>query len=481
MSTGTDAGRPGVMARFIRRIGAVPVFVKILGIGAAVALIFGAVAGYQVHHAATRSLYVSLRIQARSTASLLATALTRHVVVDDLAAIRRIIDDVVRTEEDVRYILVKDAFGETIGSTNLAPSESDPITHEADRTKLSTKAWVDGPRVVTDVRAPILGGRAGAIRIGMTDERIARALSELRIRLILALLLCIILGQGLALLLASRLARPIHHLVDVVNSLEGGKHSVRARVFDDDEIGRLSRAFNRLADSIQASEAEVEVKEAVRVSLINQIVTTQEDERKRIARELHDDLGQSLTSFLLQVRATKAAVPDSSGRLSGLEDGIEELIRDVRRMAFVLRPAVLDDLGLEQALERYLAELGKSIEPEIGFQFLRHDDAISRPPGVVEVALYRICQEAVSNALRHGGPMTVSVVVVQSADRISLLVEDDGVGVDPDLVKSQTESGLGLAGIRERVHLLDGNVLIESAPGEGCVVRAILPTVGGDA
>lgn len=460
------------------RLGAVGVFVKILGVGAAVALIFGVVAGYEVHRAATRSLYDSLRINARSTATLMATALTRHLVVDDLAAVRRIIRDAVREEEDVRYILVEDPHGRTIASTPLAPTRTDPVDHGTQGSRLSVLAWADGERVITDARAPILGGRAGAIRIGMTDERLARALLNLRIRLLLALLLSMALGQGLALLLASRLAQPIHHLVDVVKDLDEGNRTRRAEIHAEDEIGRLAEAFNRLADGIQASEAEVREKEAMRISLIDRIVTTQEDERRRIARELHDDLGQSLTSFLLQVRSAKHCAPEACGALAGVEDGIHALIHDVRRMAFALRPAILDDLGLEQALARYLSELGETIAPELGFQYVRREGATARPAAAVEIALYRICQEAVSNALRHGAPHTVSVVVVQSPSHISLLVEDDGAGFDA-AARTGADRGLGLAGIRERVHLMHGEVLIESSPGAGCVVRATLPITGG--
>jgi signal transduction histidine kinase len=461
------------------RLGAVPVFVKILGVGAAVALIFGGVAGYEVHRAATRSLYDSLRINARSTATLMATALTRHLVVDDLAAVRRIIRDAVREEQDVRYILVEDPHGQTIAATPLAPTRTDPVDHGTPGNRISVLAWTDGDRVITDARAPILAGRAGAIRIGMTDERLASALFDLRIRLLLALLLSMAMGQGLALLLASRLARPIHHLVDVVKDLDEGNRTRRAEIHAEDEIGRLAQAFNRLADGIEASEAQVREKEAMRISLIDRIVTTQEDERRHIARELHDDLGQSLTSFLLQVRSARHCAPEACDALRGVEAGIQGLIQDVRRMAFALRPAILDDLGLEQALARYVGELGRTIEPELGFQYLRREAHLRRPAPPVEIALYRICQEAVSNALRHGAPHTVSVVVVHSAARISLLVEDDGGGFDPAAVASPADRGLGLAGIRERVHLLAGEILIESSPGTGCVVRVTLPTTGG--
>ncbi len=478
MSTDPPA-RVGLFRRLQRRLGAVPVFVKILGVGAAVALIFGGVAGYEVHRAATRSLYDSLRINARSTSTLLATALTRHLVVDDLAAVQRIIRDAVQEQEDVRYILVEDPHGVTIASTPLAPTRTDPVDHGNQGTRLSVLAWADGDRVITDARAPILGGRAGAIRIGMTDERLSRALLNLRIRLLLALLLSMALGQGLALLLASRLARPIHRLVDVVKDIDEGDRTRRAEVHAEDEIGRLAKAFNRLADSIEASEAEVREKEAVRISLIDRIVTTQEDERRRIARELHDDLGQSLTSFLLEIRAAEHCAPEACSALGGVEGGIQGLIRDVRRMAFALRPAILDDLGLEQALARYLSELGATIDPELDFQYLRRAEGLDRPAPGVEIALYRICQEAVSNALRHGAPQNVSVVVVHSSTHISLLVEDDGAGFEPDAVTALADRGLGLAGIRERVHLLAGEILIESSPGAGCVVRATLPTAGG--
>ena len=226
----------------------------------------------------------------------------------------------------------------------------------------------------------------------------------------------------------------------------------------------------------QGQERTAEVN-AVRARLLKQVLSAREEEQRRIARDLHDGIGQSLTSLLLGLRAA-AEVPTLEevrvrlGELRGVTAG---LLDEVRRLARGLRPSVLDDLGLGAALERYAAEYTQS--HGIAVDVYSPDLGLARLPTEVETALYRIAQEVLTNVLKHAAAKAVSLVVRRESSGIHLTVEDDGRGFDNDamLQTSGAGNGLGLLDIRERAALLNGSVTLESQPGSGTTVHVYIP------
>jgi len=222
---------------------------------------------------------------------------------------------------------------------------------------------------------------------------------------------------------------------------------------------------------------------AVRARLLKQVLSAREEEQHRIARDLHDGIGQSLTSLLLGLRAA-AEVPtfeEARARLGELRGITTSLLDEVRRLARGLRPSVLDDLGLAAALERYAADYTQAHGIEV--DVVAPDLALVRLPAEVETALYRIAQEALTNVLKHAAAKAVSLVVrrelgeLGGSSGVHLTVEDDGRGFDSDvrLQAAGTGIGLGLLDIRERAALLNGAVTIESRPGSGTTVHVCIP------
>ena len=209
-------------------------------------------------------------------------------------------------------------------------------------------------------------------------------------------------------------------------------------------------------------------------------MSAREEEQRRIARDLHDGIGQSLTSLLLGLRAA-AEVPtfeEARARLGDLRGITASLLDEVRRLARGLRPIVLDDLGLAAALERYAADYTQA--HGIAVDVYSPDLALARLPAEVETALYRIAQETLTNVLKHAAAKAVSLVVRRELDGSSgvhLTVEDDGRGFDSDalLQAPATGKGLGLIDIRERAALLNGSVTLESRPGSGTTVHVCIP------
>ena len=228
----------------------------------------------------------------------------------------------------------------------------------------------------------------------------------------------------------------------------------------------------RLAEMLAARAATaVDLAERVSRDAVRRVVAAQEQERARLARELHDETGQALTSILLGLKQLDdlADTPEGEASLAALRELVVSTLRDVRGLAVELRPAALDDFGLVAALER-LAETfreksGVDVEMELSLGDERLDP-------VLETTLYRIVQEALTNVLKHASARQVSISLVGADRMVSAVIEDDGQGF---AVGATHENALGLVGMRERVALVNGRIRIESTPGRGTTVAVEVP------
>lgn len=235
---------------------------------------------------------------------------------------------------------------------------------------------------------------------------------------------------------------------------------------------RFSEEDQRLAETFAARAAvAVDLSERVQRDALRRVVTAQELERRRLARELHDETGQALTSILLGLKAIEnasdlAQARESAGRLRDL---VVETLHDVRRLAVELRPKALDDFGLVPALERLAESFSEQTGIAVDFQAALSGE---RLPGEVETALYRIVQEALTNVVKHAGASHVSVVLARKGRSVTAVVEDNGRGFE---ARRTDGRGLGLVGMRERLGLLDGRLRIESTEGAGTTIVAEVP------
>jgi signal transduction histidine kinase len=243
-----------------------------------------------------------------------------------------------------------------------------------------------------------------------------------------------------------------------------------------DKLGRDQRFDSsdlRLAEQF-ADRAAIAVDLSRRVArdALRRIVGGQELERRRLARELHDETGQALTSILLGLRAVEDAgnSHDLRQAASDLRELVVATLQDVRRLAVQLRPKALDDFGLVPALERLVQTFSESTDIRVALEAQLGDE---RLPPEVETTLYRIIQEALTNIVKHAEAANVSILLVRGKGSATVVIEDDGQGFDPDKTR---EGGLGLVGMRERAELHEGRLRIESAPGgEGATLVIEVP------
>ena len=250
----------------------------------------------------------------------------------------------------------------------------------------------------------------------------------------------------------------------------------------NDELERRVAArtqdLARANAALQAQIAERVRSEQAREQLLQQLVTAQEEERRHIARELHDQMGQNLTALILGIKALQDNGSDSDGaaeRIRQLQALAVQIGQEVRSLAVQLRPSVLDDLGLLLALSNYVEQWSARAYIAVDL----HSDGldVGRLSLAVETTLYRLVQEALTNVLKHAEASQVSVIIERRADEVRLIVEDDGVGfsVPPAPSEPGNAPQLGLIGMRERVVLLGGSLTIESAPGSGTTIFARIP------
>jgi signal transduction histidine kinase len=222
---------------------------------------------------------------------------------------------------------------------------------------------------------------------------------------------------------------------------------------------------------------ELQDREVLRGQLLRKIIVAQETERQRIARDLHDQAGQALTSLLVGLRAMEKAgsLAQAQELAYELKGVVTQALDEVHDMALELRPSVLDDLGLVPALARFVS----SCPTRFGFQadFVATGMDGQRLPSEVETTLYRIAQEALTNVGRHAGASHASVLLQRRGMAVVLVVDDDGAGFDvAQVMACPTERDrLGLYGIEERASLVSGRLTIESTPGAGTTLAVDIP------
>jgi signal transduction histidine kinase len=235
---------------------------------------------------------------------------------------------------------------------------------------------------------------------------------------------------------------------------------------------RFSDGDLRLAETFASRAAlAVDLSQRVARDALRRVVSAQEGERRRLARELHDETGQALTSILLGLKPLEEALGDeaSANAVANLRELVVATLQDVRRLAVELRPAVLDDFGLASALERLTETFAEQTGLVVDFE-----SALGRErlPSDTETALYRIVQESLTNVVKHARARRVSISMTRKAGFVTAVIEDDGIGFDSGHAH---EDSFGLSGMRERVALLDGSLEVESSADRGTTIAVEVP------
>jgi signal transduction histidine kinase len=320
----------------------------------------------------------------------------------------------------------------------------------------------------------VVVGSSRDIAFGEVNRTLARNLVGLGLVTVLALAATWMLGDVLIL-------RPVDALLRAARRLSEGDLHARADVSSRrGELVQLARVFDQMAEALEQREAERQQAESTLRQYADRLMKVQETERRHIARELHDEIGQALTAVKMNLQAARR-LSDDPTLVSYQEDCIgtvERTLDQVRSLSLDLRPSILDDLGLVPALRWLVARQAR--QTGLSVQFVT-DPLDERLPPDLEIACFRTVQEALTNIVRHAQAEQVQVELQFQEGEVRLAVRDDGVGFDVQAALESAARGasLGLLGMRERVLLAGGQIDIESRPGYGTEIRACLPVDSG--
>ena len=463
----------GLVSRLRGTVLSVPIFYKTLGIGLVVAGLFGAVTLVMARDSMTRVLHRLLADRTKGDARLLTAKLAKPLATGDLFTVQRELVRVKTERSDVRYVIVRDHEGRVIAHTFERAVPHDLINRvPADLPRMS-ELRILGTRegLLFEATEPIVEGHAGWMQLALRDQIVVDEVSTLLRSVLWGLAFCVVVGVALGLGLTHLVVHPIHRLEVAARGIEAGDFTVRSEIYSNDEIGHLAVAFNRMARTLQQSHRKIEEKEKARVALIERLVDAQEEERRHISRELHDQLGQSLSAVLLALQF-KNHGGLSVAECAQVEERLRQVLDDMRRLVRDMRPPILDDYGLDSALMRYTEETGRFSGLDIDYHHSQLP-GLGRLPAPIEVTLYRVAQEAITNIVRHAAATQASLVVLRQRGNVTLMVEDNGCGFAPERLPDG--AGCGVVGMRERVGLIGGVWKLESTQGAGTTIRVSIP------
>ena len=402
----------------------------------------------------------------------------------------------------LQQLILPAKLGETsyidiVDSNRLVLTSSDPQ-------RLFTN-WQDDTNGEVLAELERLPNASWSIGVGQSKREALAPARALAYSFVITGILTVIIVFFLSWGMARSIIKPIGQLKTAAQNISRGNLLQPVPALGSDEIGELGQSFdvmrlelkksleeirewNRQLEAkieerthqLQDSYHEIARKEAARGQLLQKILMIQEEERKRVARELHDDTTQSILGLVMRLEAAAAVPDEEADRIKGMLTDIRSLalntLDSVHKVIFDLRPSVLDDLGLLSALRWYaqnrLGELRVKARVEV-----TGDEKVLPPQ--IEIALFRAAQEAITNIAKHAKAKNVLINVEFKDSAISIEVEDDGKGFDVKTLRQYKDEGqgVGLLGMQERIELLGGQFNIASQPGKGTIITLEIPLV----
>ena len=407
-----------------------------------------------------------------------------HVLTNNMFELHKLAYDTMENNDDVIYVMFLDDERNLMAHTfqDYFPPDLLDIEHEISGEDYNLKKFQSEKGILRDIAVPVFPGTEGdtetIARVGVIDHSVQSALSTATQQLIsIAAVIFIVVSFLVYLITTYTTIKPINSLLSSVQAVAQGDLSRKVQVKSKDELNTLASAFNSMTK--QLSQAQ-----AARDRLMSKLIHSQEEERQRISRELHDETGQSLTTLMLTLRFLEEAqdLNEVKERTEEHRQLLLQTLEQVRMLAWKLTPSPLIDLGLKAALESVVNKFKQSSEWNINMQIKGLENR--RLPSEIELTIYRVVQEALTNIAKHASAENVDIFLECTENKIMLVVEDDGVGFDTEKIKTDKEgrSTLGLNSMKERISLIGGKFNIESVPQEGTTLHVYIPLefAGGD-
>ena len=436
---------------------------------ATVIFIFSLLSGFILWSSVSEVMRQDLEARGQSIAMEMAQLSSEPIQMKNLYALEELIYMAKNNNDFVEYILIVDpqhklmahTFRNGIPKKLLQLHQSIPDNdNEADVLEFASDHGQ-----IDDILYPIEDGSLGYVRVGVNEKSLIVMLARNFLKLVAITLAVGLLGAIFVFRLAYFFTRPLEKLTRRAETIAGGDFPHQPlKVRSKDEFGRLMTAMNTMADSLQISERE-------RKQLLGHLLNVQENERKRISMELHDESGQALTGLMMSMRALANRTDDIEQKeyILAVRDEAYEILQKLRHLAVELRPPALDELGIEAAVQNLISGYQRFYALSVDFSC----SMTQQPDGITSLALYRIIQECLTNIIKHA-QASRALIHLEGHKEITLLIKDDGIGITEEAIqKARRTNHLGIYGIQERIHILGGTMQITSERPEWATVYTI--------
>ena len=454
----------------------VPLRLKILGLALGLILLFGAVTIYKVQVALSENFDAFLREESRFVATELSYQSHDYLLINDVYGLTQMLRNTVQNRPDLRYVFVRNAAGQVVAHTFEGGFPADLLGktpgHSPPGSELKLLRTDEGS--IWEATAGISNGNEGAVVVGVKGDSLRRQIGAITGSLARTTLLVAVFGVSLSLGLTWLITRPVTRLLEATRAVRRGNYFVRLDPAESrDELGKLMEGFNAMALSLASADKARLEKEQLQRDFLHRVMAGQEGERKRIARELHDQTGQALASFMVDLKVLENAqsAAELGQGITRLKKAITEEMEAIHDLAVALRPTVLDDLGLVPAVEMLARNFEKRHRIQVHLNFLGLLDR--RVDLCLETCVYRIIQEALTNIAKYAQATEVTIFLEGREETLRGGVEDNGRGFEPENIDQGKH--MGIYGMRERIQLLGGSFHIDSDKGVGAMISFEIP------
>ena len=424
-------------------------------------------------------------------ASLIAAAASSWVLADDIAGIEEILQTS-QSNSPLRYVLVSDLKGLVLAHTDndlVGKYLSDPISLKALRESGGAMVW-HTDRHAIHVRAPIMVSdrNIGWVFLSLDTTPTTAHLNYVSRNGFIYTIVAIVAGTIFAWLLSRFILRQLKMLLAGVDRLRADQLDEPIPIISNDEIGWVGKALNLAMKALRQNRSEIQkevterrIAEQEIRCLSQRLIGSSEEERRRIGHDLHDELGQMITSVQFGLQSISGLLQYDTGQAAQLcgklAEQAEEMGEAIHRIASDLWPATLEHMGLVVAVRAYLDEVSNLL-PRLRISFSTQNMSERLDP-CIDLICFRITQEAFNNIIRHSKARNVAVTLSTNGGCLKMHIQDDGIGFEmpgdycsPSL---QGAAGIGLFGMRERAASVGGKLNIKSALGQGCIILAQIP------
>jgi signal transduction histidine kinase len=418
---------------------------------------------------------MQLKLMSLAIGKQLSSQSVNYILEDNFYALEKLLKSSVKSDPDLVYAFIENKKGEVIASTFDGGFPADLLKVNSFNPKsLSAVKIKTNEGLVYDTAVPILRGRLGTVRVGISTKRSSMLLYSL----IRSIIIVMIFAAVLAIILSSSIAwwvmTPIVKLSEAFNKVKSGSYDVKLDIKRDDEIGMLARDFNKMAVSLKKADEERMENDNLRKNFINNVIKAQEEERKRIAKDLHDQFAQMLAYIKIRIGLLKNLnnIEEARESVAQISEELTNALDVVRNIARSLMPGILEEMGLVCAVTSYIDDINKkSLNFKVDF-YSDYDIKNKRFDQNIEINVYRIIQEALSNVILHSHSNYAKINLGIAEGKIIGSVEDYGTGFNYGLI---SKDSLGIFGMTERAKLLGGDLKIESKTGAGTLINFYIP------